>query len=190
MTGFSYFLDNLLEIWDNFFSVVWEVRIMYIKCYEAKIMKKFIFTVMIVVLMGTPLFATDEIIELREYIIKELCKGIEVNYKNENGKTIIWHEASEKIVKIPKYKSSDSPLIESREMIPNDSGWVIKFYGPFDPIQTAKDWTVFFDNKKDYAEMLLRTDDKNLAIGVVIHYGKSTDKKIIEDLKKYRFKDS
>ncbi len=55
--------------------------------------------------------------------------------------------------------------------------------GSFNPTQTAKDWTVFFDNKKGRAEMLLKTDDKNLAIGVVVNYGKSADKKIIEDLK-------
>jgi len=137
--------------------------------------------------MSNYLYASDEVVELREHILQELCKEIKATYKIEDGKTVIWYEAIEKIVQIPKYKSG-LVYIDSLELIPSDNGWVIKIYEPFDPSKTAKDWSSFFDNKKDKVEILIKTKDKNLSIGVIILYGKFANKEIITGLKRYKSK--
>jgi len=127
----------------------------------------------------------DEAVKLRDHIVKDLCKNIKVDYKSEPTLTI-WHQATPKIVKVPKYKSGNV-YIDKLKMIPEDKGWVMRLYGPYKlPFHGSKIWAQFFDNTKDQIEMTMKVNNGTHFIGVTFHYGKLADKSIIQKLKKYK----
>lgn len=93
----------------------------------------------------------------------------------------LWVNAKLGKVAHPTSKMLNSGTRWEREMVPTETGIVLRFIPPFDPNEASKHWMTSHDAEARHFEIIIPLPDKRI-IGITGNYGCAFQKKYIDQL--------
>jgi hypothetical protein len=149
-------------------------------------MKRFLLPFLISVLLACPLNADDikgqnrDLSELIGRFVLVLSRDYVVSVQDFDQPTL-WANAKLGRVNHPRGMLPSMGMISETEMVPTESGIILRFHGPYAIGSTQMVWSTWRDTEKRTFEITVNVSDGKF-IGVTGSYGAVFPSKTIDDL--------